>query len=180
MPLGQGDHDLALLRTIRDSGYRGPIGILGHTQDDAEERLQDNLDGLDWLVPQLDGKPAGPKPRPRTYAVGPCKPDPRLARRRPRRVPHAAADRRVPGPARPRSGYNILVASDTQGVRRALGAFLMARNRRVHRVPARDGPRSRRSECQHLRRKMARPGDAIRGQSGAALLSTASSTRISR
>ena len=34
---------------------RGPIGILGHTMDDAEERLKDNLDGLDWLVPQLDG-----------------------------------------------------------------------------------------------------------------------------
>ncbi len=66
LPLGQGSLDLALLRTIVDSGYSGPIGILGHTQDDAEERLLDNLDGLDWLVPQLEGKPAGPTPRPRT------------------------------------------------------------------------------------------------------------------
>ena len=66
LPLGQGDQDLSLLRTIRDSGYRGPIGIIGHTQDDAEERLQDNLDGLDWLIPQLAGKPPGPKPKPRT------------------------------------------------------------------------------------------------------------------
>ena len=66
LPLGQGSLDLDLLRTIRDSGYRGPIGILGHTQDDAEARLRDNLDGLDWLLPQLDGKPAGPKPTPRT------------------------------------------------------------------------------------------------------------------
>ncbi len=66
LPLGQGSLDLDFLRTIRDSGYRGPIGILGHTQDDAEARLRDNLDGLDWLVPQLDGKPAGPKPTPRT------------------------------------------------------------------------------------------------------------------
>ena len=71
LPLGQGDLDLELLKTIRDSGYRGPIGILGHTQDDAEERLRDNLDGLDWLVPQLDGKPAGPKPKPRTLAALP-------------------------------------------------------------------------------------------------------------
>ena len=69
MPLGQGERDLDLLRTIRDSGYRGPIGILGHTQDDAEERLRDNLDGLDWLVPQLDGKPAGPRPKPRTFGL---------------------------------------------------------------------------------------------------------------
>jgi putative heme-binding domain-containing protein len=67
VPLGQGPLDLELLKTISASGYRGPIGILGHTTDDAEERLRDNLDGLDWLVPQLDGKPAGPKPRPRTY-----------------------------------------------------------------------------------------------------------------
>jgi sugar phosphate isomerase/epimerase len=66
LPLAQGELDLALLKTIHTSGYRGPIGILGHTQDDAEERLQDNLDGLDWLVKQLDGKPAGEKPRPRT------------------------------------------------------------------------------------------------------------------
>ncbi len=66
LPLGQGSLDLGLLRTIVDSGYSGPIGILGHTDDDAEERLRDNLDGLDWLLPQLIGKPAGPKPKPRT------------------------------------------------------------------------------------------------------------------
>ncbi|MHB1556073.1 MAG: TIM barrel protein, partial [Isosphaeraceae bacterium] len=66
LPLGQGSRDLDVLRIVRDSGYRGPIGILGHTMDDAEQRLQDNLDGLDWLVPQLDGKPPGPRPTPRT------------------------------------------------------------------------------------------------------------------
>jgi putative heme-binding domain-containing protein len=66
LPLGQGSLDLALLRTIVDSGYKGPIGILGHTNDDAEARLLDNLDGLDWLVPQLAGQPAGPRPKPRT------------------------------------------------------------------------------------------------------------------
>ena len=67
LPLGQGSLDLDLMKTIVASGYRGPIGILGHTQDDAEERLRDNLDGLDWLVPQLDGSPAGPRPTPRTF-----------------------------------------------------------------------------------------------------------------
>jgi sugar phosphate isomerase/epimerase len=71
LPLGQGDLDLSLLKAIRDSGYRGPIGIIGHTDDDAEARLKDNLDGLDWLLPQLDGQPAGPKPTPRTAAKGP-------------------------------------------------------------------------------------------------------------
>ncbi len=39
LPLGQGQRDLSLLRIIRDSGYRGPIGILGHTEDDAEARF---------------------------------------------------------------------------------------------------------------------------------------------
>jgi sugar phosphate isomerase/epimerase len=67
LPLGQGDLDLQLLKTIVASGYRGPIGILNHTDEDAEGRLQDNLDGLDWLVRQLEGQPAGPKPTPRTW-----------------------------------------------------------------------------------------------------------------
>jgi len=67
LPLGQGDLDLALLKIIRDSGWRGPIGLLNHTDEDAEARLLDNLDGLDWLVGQLDGQPAGPKPKPRSW-----------------------------------------------------------------------------------------------------------------
>jgi sugar phosphate isomerase/epimerase len=66
LPLGQGDLDVILLKAIKDSGYGGLIGIIGHTQDDAEERLNDNLDGLDWLLPQVDGKAAGPKPKLRT------------------------------------------------------------------------------------------------------------------
>jgi sugar phosphate isomerase/epimerase len=67
LPLGQGDLDLGLLRAIRASGWRGPIGILNHTDEDAGARLRDNLDGLEWLLPQLDGRPAGPKPKPRSW-----------------------------------------------------------------------------------------------------------------
>jgi hypothetical protein len=66
LPLGAGTLDLGLLKTIRESGYRGPIGILGHTDDDAEQRLLDNLDGLDWLLPQLAGMSPGEKPKYRT------------------------------------------------------------------------------------------------------------------
>lgn len=66
MPLGTGELDVKLLSAIRDIGYIGPVGILGHTQDDAAERLADNLDGLKWLLPQLDSKPAPPKPKYRT------------------------------------------------------------------------------------------------------------------
>jgi sugar phosphate isomerase/epimerase len=67
LPLGQGDLDFELLKAIRDSGYAGPVGILGHTDDDAEERLLDNLDGLAWLRAKLASKDPGPKPRCRTY-----------------------------------------------------------------------------------------------------------------
>jgi sugar phosphate isomerase/epimerase len=69
VPLGQGTLDLELLRIIRNSGWHGPLGILNHTDEDAEARLLDNLQGLDWLVAQLDGKPPGPKPKPRTWKL---------------------------------------------------------------------------------------------------------------
>ncbi len=67
IPLGQGEVDLALLKLLADSGWTGPVGILGHTNDDAEERLKDNLDGLAWLLPQVTGEKSGAKPTPRTY-----------------------------------------------------------------------------------------------------------------
>ena len=66
LPLGQGELDLDELQWVLASGYQGPIGILGHTDDDAEQRLRDNLDGLDWLVKRLKGVDSGPKPTPRT------------------------------------------------------------------------------------------------------------------
>lgn len=67
VPLAQGELDIELLTAIRESGYLGPIGILGHTDDDAEERLADNLDGLNWLRVKLTGKDPGPKPTCRTW-----------------------------------------------------------------------------------------------------------------
>jgi len=77
LPLSTGEFDLQLLKIMRDSGYQGPIGIIGHTQDDVELRLQDNLDGLDWLLPQLNGQPPGPRPKLRTWTPEPdAKPAP--------------------------------------------------------------------------------------------------------
>jgi putative heme-binding domain-containing protein len=90
LPLGQGELDLELLKIILASGYHGPIGILGHTMDDAEARLKDNLDGLDWLVPQLEGKPAGPKPVPRTPV--PPRPEPQAT------ATHPQPSRPIQGP----------------------------------------------------------------------------------
>ncbi len=67
LPLGIGTEDVKVLRIIRASGYNGPIGILNHTNEDAEGRLHDNLDGLGWLIPQLDDNLPGPKPKYRTW-----------------------------------------------------------------------------------------------------------------
>ncbi len=67
LPLGQGDLDRRVLRTLVDSGWRGPVGVLNHTSEDAEARLLDNLEGLDWLKAQLLGAPPGPKPKPRSW-----------------------------------------------------------------------------------------------------------------
>lgn len=67
LPLGCGERDLEMLRIIAESGWRGPVGILNHTDEDAEGRLLDNLEGLDWLVEQLRGEPASRRPRLRTW-----------------------------------------------------------------------------------------------------------------
>lgn len=121
LPLGEGELDVSLLKTIRDSGYDGPIGIIGHTQDDVEQRLQDNLDGLDWILPQLDGKQPGPKPTPRTWSPQSDASSPSshqnvagvlLKGKTEYRTPPITVEARVTLPSR--SNYNIIVASDTK------------------------------------------------------------------
>lgn len=66
LPLGAGELDRELLAIVAKSGYQGPIGILGHTPDDAQVRLEDNLAGLDWLTKAFAGDDPGPPPTPRT------------------------------------------------------------------------------------------------------------------
>ena len=94
LPLGQGDLDLGLLKTIAKSGWKGPIGILGHTSDDAEERLRDNLDGLGWLLPGWTASR-----RRRSPSRERCRPHPgqavaRLDRRWQTRIPRGCLSRR--------------------------------------------------------------------------------------
>src|SRR5665213_121796 len=67
VPVGHGALDVSLLKIIRDSGYAGPIGIINESNEDAEMRLLDNIDGINWIVPQLDGKPAGERPGARSW-----------------------------------------------------------------------------------------------------------------
>ncbi len=54
LPVGQGVRDLEVLQVIARSGWRGPVGILGHREElDAEEALRLNLEGLEKLVKRL-------------------------------------------------------------------------------------------------------------------------------
>lgn len=119
LPLGEGEMDVALLKAIRDAGYRGPIGIIGHTQDDVEQRLQDNLDGLEWIRPQLDSKRPGPKPKLRTWSPDRDDDSPLsmgtgvlLEGNAAYRQPPLTVEARVVFPSRER--YNIIVASDSK------------------------------------------------------------------
>lgn len=55
--LGQGELDAQLLRIVQQSGWRGPVGILNHTDEDAEVRLRENLEGLEQLLRELAEAP---------------------------------------------------------------------------------------------------------------------------
>jgi sugar phosphate isomerase/epimerase len=62
--LAEGDRELAMLKTIRDSGWQGPVGIIDHRPEtDSEETLRNNLRGLDWLLKEME-KPGSGGARP--------------------------------------------------------------------------------------------------------------------
>ncbi len=51
LPIGGGVHEASMIQAIVESGYDGPIGVLGHRKEmDAKEAVQLNLDGLDAIV----------------------------------------------------------------------------------------------------------------------------------
>ncbi len=115
LPLGAGDLDQQLLRTIGESGYTGPVGILNHTQEDAEARLQDNLDGLAWLVGRIEGQPASIRPAYRSWQP------PLPSALEGGRVFNGREEFRKPpitvecrATLRRKDTYNILIASDTK------------------------------------------------------------------
>jgi hypothetical protein len=50
IPIGEGDRELEMLKIIEASDYKGPIGILGHTEgEDIRVVLERNLKGLEKL-----------------------------------------------------------------------------------------------------------------------------------
>ena len=51
LSIGKGQHEAAMISTIRKSGYAGPIGILDHRNDtDTEIALRENLEGLQKIL----------------------------------------------------------------------------------------------------------------------------------
>lgn len=54
LQLGRGQHEAAMIATIKKVGYTGPIGILDHRGDtDTEVALRENLAGMKKLLHQL-------------------------------------------------------------------------------------------------------------------------------
>ena len=63
------------MRELVASGWKGPVGIIGHTEEDAGEKLRKELAGLERLAP-LASQPPGPPPvrTPRPRLVPPENP----------------------------------------------------------------------------------------------------------
>lgn len=54
LPLGKGELELGMLKTLKASGYNGAIGILGHVEDaDVRVILDGNLEGLKSLLKEM-------------------------------------------------------------------------------------------------------------------------------
>lgn len=58
----QGDSELEMMRTIQNSGWRGPIGLIAEKGGDAEATLKNYLSGLDWLAAELKRPASGGAP----------------------------------------------------------------------------------------------------------------------
>ena len=61
----QGQHELDMMRTIQDSGWTGPVGLIAEKGGDAAVTLKNYLTGLDWLTAELKTPGSnGPAPFP--------------------------------------------------------------------------------------------------------------------
>ena len=70
IPLGTGDEELRLMQILVASGWRGPVGIIGHTDEDAEVKLRRELEGLARLAPLASPRPAPAPDRTAAAAAG--------------------------------------------------------------------------------------------------------------
>ena len=51
LPIGEGEHEAAMIEAVLASGYAGPVGVLDHlSSEDAEVALRRNLEGLEAML----------------------------------------------------------------------------------------------------------------------------------
>jgi hypothetical protein len=61
----QGEAELEMMRTIQESGWKGPVGLPVQQPGDAEVTLRNDVRGLDWLAAELkQAGSGGPRPFP--------------------------------------------------------------------------------------------------------------------
>lgn len=54
LDIGSGDLEAGMIRTLQESGFRGTVGILGHTEgEDVRKVLERNLEGLRKILRQV-------------------------------------------------------------------------------------------------------------------------------
>ncbi|MGX5819290.1 sugar phosphate isomerase/epimerase family protein [Chitinophaga lutea] len=59
VPVGKGNLEAGLMRYVRESGYRGPIGIINESfAPDAADGLRMNIEGIKKILPQIGDKKA--------------------------------------------------------------------------------------------------------------------------
>ena len=50
LTIGSGKYEQAMIKTVIDSGYSGPVGIIDHRDElDSKTALRDNIEGLDKI-----------------------------------------------------------------------------------------------------------------------------------
>ncbi|MFV0634574.1 hypothetical protein [Demequina sp.] len=73
LPWGAGRLDRKLAHVLMASGWEGQIAVQGHSADDAEPRLLDSLEGIEWM---LDRWQSVRHPRPVPRIATPAWPEP--------------------------------------------------------------------------------------------------------
>ena len=54
LALGKGDHEVDMLRVVKESGYTGPLGVIDHMgRVDPEVNLKNNLEALKAILSRL-------------------------------------------------------------------------------------------------------------------------------
>jgi hypothetical protein len=123
--LAEGDQELSMLEVVLESGWKGPVGILDHRDEtDSRETLRLNLQGLDWLIAELqETGSGGPRPfkvpestRRSSEAGASISPGSAKGLVSPGKPEYRQPPITVECWARlnSRDGFNILVASDTK------------------------------------------------------------------